>query len=159
MILSLQGSKKDYGRYLFLPPNWPNCTYFCLIWCTYNKDNGRTTTVYDIFNEHYKTPTNANNRCLPRLRPPRRTSPCRLRTLSSFRGRPIRSSYLPTGRRAPSWEPARGPPTRRSSAAASPVSSASRVERGAWNHGVLEFTLCHMSSSKGFKSMYLDFQI
>ena len=30
--------------YLFSTLNWSKCTYFCLFWCTYNKNNSRNTT-------------------------------------------------------------------------------------------------------------------
>ena len=32
--------------YLFSTLNWSKCTYFCLFWCTYNKNNSRNTTAF-----------------------------------------------------------------------------------------------------------------
>ena len=34
--------------YLFSTLNRSKCTYFCLFWCTYNKDNSRNTTAFVI---------------------------------------------------------------------------------------------------------------
>ena len=42
-----QNSLKGYGKmYLFDFWNWSNCTYTCIIWCTYKKDKGCRGTVY-----------------------------------------------------------------------------------------------------------------
>ena len=41
--------KTSSKMYLFLTRNWPECTYFCLFWCTYTKDNSRNTTVHFIW--------------------------------------------------------------------------------------------------------------
>ena len=34
--------------YLFSTLNWSKCTYFCLFWCTYNKNNSRNTTAFRV---------------------------------------------------------------------------------------------------------------
>ena len=50
--------------YLSSCQNWPKCTYFYPIWCTYNKDNGRSTTAFsdEISPTHWSSVASCKNK-------------------------------------------------------------------------------------------------